>query len=371
MNKSQKKAKASSSGSKTKGKKAMKTYPMNDRPGESIGIARSATQETRAAQMQRDGKSFCVRHRELVDTINGSVNFVASRYRLNPGLSSVFSWLGPQAVQWEQYRFRSLRFVYIARCATTKVGSVLLVPEYDALDASPSNEKDASSYEGAVEGSAWKDLVLSFRPPSMFPSGNRKYVRSGPVRGSDLRLFDAGQFFLVTTGMDNTDAVGKLWVEYDVEFFQPQVASSQNPQDATQSSSYSRSSNQIMISNSPTDIIWNQSSDDALGFGAPGASFVVPKGNFLVMVSVCVFDDTSEAFSADLEILKDGVLIPGGSAGGLVAASGGAGEIVCLTANGFFSSDGTNVLAVSLTLIGAAGSLGVGANRASLTLIAA
>lgn len=343
---------------------------MNDSRGESVGIARSATQETRVAVMQRDGKSFCVRHRELVDTVNGSTNYTATRFRLNPGLSSLFSWLAPQAVQWEQYRFRALRFIYIARCATTKVGSIMLVPEYDALDSSPASEKDASSYEGAVEGSAWKDLSLSFRVPAMFPSGNRKYVRSGPVRGSDLRLFDAGQFFLVTTGMDNADAVGKLWVEYDVEFYQPQVGSSQNPQDPTQSTVFSRSTPQAFVSGSPADIIWNQVSDDALGFGAPSASFVVPKGNFLALLSVSSYDDTNETFEAFVEILRDGTPVPGGVATGIVGGSA-LGESICLSSSGLISSDGTNILSVSLTLTGAAGSLGVPGGRASLVLIAA
>ena len=95
--------------------------------------------------------SCCIAHRELIATINHSVNFSTISFNLNPGLSSTFPWLAPMAAQWEQYRFKKLLFNYVTRTSTTTVGSILLAPDYDASDAAPTSEVNMASYQDCVE----------------------------------------------------------------------------------------------------------------------------------------------------------------------------------------------------------------------------
>jgi hypothetical protein len=164
-------------------------------------------------------------HRELVSSITGSSSFsVAFTYNLNPGLSTTFPWLSVEAQGWEQYVFRKLRFCYYTRCATSTPGSIMLVPDYNASDSSPLSEQIASSYRDVVEEVPWTvEFCCELDPRAMLEPGNRKFVRTGSLAANlDVKTYDSGILFVCTT--DGTAVNwGKLWVEYDVEFFVPQL----------------------------------------------------------------------------------------------------------------------------------------------------
>jgi len=163
-------------------------------------------------------------HRELVGSITGSTAFsVVNELALNPGIAATFPWLSSQALAWEQYRFNKLRFCYYTRTGSSTPGSMLLVPDYDAADAAPGSEQIASSYEDVAEDAPWKDICCELRPSAMHSMGPKKYVRTGPLAANlDIKTYDAGNLFPCTT--DGTAVSwGKLWVEYDVSLFVPQL----------------------------------------------------------------------------------------------------------------------------------------------------
>lgn len=164
-------------------------------------------------------------HRELIANVTGSSAFtVSNTVNLNPGLAASFPWLSNQAIGWETYRFHALRFCYLARCGTDTPGSTLLTVDYDPNDGAALTEQFAASYVDSREDAVWKDNYLTCRPAAMFSVGPQKFVRnvSSNIAGSDIRLYDAGTFFVCTT--DGTAVNwGKLYVEYDVEFFTPQT----------------------------------------------------------------------------------------------------------------------------------------------------
>lgn len=191
-------------------------------------IAQSISFTTRRPKIVNDGRRYCVHHRELIAEIPGSVGFtIQQNLIINPGFSSTFPWLSPIANQWEQYRFKSLSFHYIGRCPTTFSGSVMLVPEYDVLDADPASKIQASTYVGAVEQSPWTNFSCKLDPSALQPIGPKKYVRSGPVLG-DLKTYDGGKFLVITQGQVDTSICGDLWVEYDAELFVPQSGTAQS-----------------------------------------------------------------------------------------------------------------------------------------------
>jgi hypothetical protein len=160
----------------------------------------------------------------------GTASFtVAATFPLNPGMAVTFPWLSGEAVGWEQYRFHRLRFCYYTRGATTDRGSVMLVPDYDAADEAPATEQIASSYENTVEEAPWVEwFCCDMDVKSMTEPGDRKYVRSGSLASNlDIKTYDGGNLFLCTTDGSAVNW-GKLWVEYDVEFFKPQLSSTGN-----------------------------------------------------------------------------------------------------------------------------------------------
>lgn len=252
----------------------------------SMGISRAVSAPVSMAstvtnvqpRIAYSGRNSCrIGHRELIATINHSVNFATSKFEINPGIAATFPWLAPMAAQWEQYRFLKLAFHYVTRTATTTIGSVLLAPDYDASDAAPASEINMASYQDNVEDVPWKNLTCQLNPASMHVIQQRKYLRTSAVPvGTDVKLYDCGNFFVGTTGGASTDAIGKLYVEYDVEFFIPQKTGGSA---AGISFSYKQASQTISGSNylfaSPTAIIPAAT--------APIAGvFTLPAGNWMI-----------------------------------------------------------------------------------------
>jgi hypothetical protein len=172
----------------------------------------------------RGKNSVRIRHKELVTGISANIAFGTYTYNINPGNVALFPWLSIQAVGWERYVFRSLRFVYLPRCSTASPGSVTLAPDYDAADTAPVNEAAACSYVDSASGPLWSDVICVCNPEALRGGMTNKYVRvPGPLAsGLDIKTYDAGILYVATIdSASNSFACGKLWVEYDVELITP------------------------------------------------------------------------------------------------------------------------------------------------------
>lgn len=169
------------------------------------------------------GQSCRVRHKEFIQNISGTVLFTTPiALALNPGLAGSFPWLSNIANNFEQYRVSKMKFCYLTRTGTNVPGSVLMYPDYDAADTAPVAEQVASNYADIAEDAPWKDICCNLKPSAMHALGPKKFVRNGLVPNQDIKTTDVGTFFVST--VDGTAVNwGKLWVEYDVEFFTPQL----------------------------------------------------------------------------------------------------------------------------------------------------
>jgi len=99
----------------------------------------------------------------------------------------------------------------------------MLVPDYDAADPPPTSEQQAMDYKDAKEEVPWVvEFSCELNPSAMHPAGARKFIRQNLVAGTDIKTYDAGNMFIITT--DGTAVTwGKIFVEYDVEFFCSQL----------------------------------------------------------------------------------------------------------------------------------------------------
>jgi len=183
----------------------------------------SARVETLMPKITRTARSMRIAHRELVlSSVAGSTGFtVQNSLALNPGLTTTFPWLAPQAQQWEMYKVHRLRAEWIPIASTGTAGDVYLSPNYDASDPQPTTEVQAANNVNAVVDSVWKVLSCDLDPSSMMGLGPRKYVRPCAVAG-DIKTFDIGKLFVCSNNEANTNTVGKLYLSYDFEFFTPQ-----------------------------------------------------------------------------------------------------------------------------------------------------
>ncbi len=172
-----------------------------------------------------------ISHREFVGNIRTSLEFVTTRYAVNPGLPVSFPWLSTVAPSFERYRFRKLRYYFRTTSATavastnTALGVVGLVMNYDTADAAFFNKVQAESYEGAVSTVPCRDVSLSVDCRLSRGTVRNLFVRTAalaPAQG-DLHLYDSGTLTVFTDGAQQSAVCGELWAEYEIELYQPRI----------------------------------------------------------------------------------------------------------------------------------------------------
>jgi len=186
----------------------------------------SSTKFKGPSYSQRDRNSKTVTHSEFIGNVNGSVAFTNTIFYVNPGMSTTFPWLSFETIGWEKFRFQKLTFRYEAATATTATGAVILAPDYDASDLSPASEIVIMDYQDRAYGPPWavKPIVCNVNPKSLNSNYNQHFVRSGLLSANqDIKLYDPCNFSIATVGQANSNAIGKLFVDYTVTFSNPQL----------------------------------------------------------------------------------------------------------------------------------------------------
>jgi len=305
-------------------------------------LARATMKRATKARSVSTTKGETVSHSELIGTVNGSVGYgVQYAVALNPGLAASFPWLAAQAAKWQQYRFKRLRFEFLTRSPTTKVGSLILVPEYNAATSPPADEKSAASMQGAMEGTSWANLDCKFDSASMNSMGTRHYVRATNVAG-DIKTYDSGTFYLATLEQDNTDAIGKLWVHYEVELFNPITS---NPILAPKCFAQWYASGNQALANDVGVVLGNGLFDTELtnttGATAAVTGFTIPSGVYLIHGSITFGMTGGGNGQFEIQLHKNGAVLPGGLAYTTCSVDGSAEVGVML----YVESDGTDEFA--------------------------
>lgn len=249
-----------------------------------------------------------IKKREFVSSIIGTSSFASVSWNINPGLETAFPWLHRIAADWQQYRFKSFRAIYITRSGSSNSGSVILSPEYNVAEGAPANEQEAVDTQDAVEDVIWKEVVCDLDVKAMFGIGPRKQVRRGPVV-SDLATYDAAFFSVCTIGCNPGVQIGKLYFEYEIDFFVPQSSQSGVPLN-TKVAHYQF--NTLIVSNGVEVPLQPMIVSNPLGITAGTAtnSLRLPIGNY--RIDYCVTGNTagSEDYSMSTRILDGNAYSP-------------------------------------------------------------
>jgi len=105
---------------------------------------------------------------EQVGTVTGNGSFSGSSINLNPGDSGVFTWLSNIALNYQKFRWKFLRFIYVPQVPATTAGSAYVFLEYDYLDALPTTLAQVTASADSCTGNVWFggpiDESAAFRP---------------------------------------------------------------------------------------------------------------------------------------------------------------------------------------------------------------
>lgn len=162
-----------------------------------------------------------VRNTEIISSVailNSAFNLIAT-YEINPGNTSIFSWLSTIANSWEFYQFHTLTFRWVPSVGTATSGNLMMAFDADSTDASPSNLKDMMSYSNAVATNLWKSATIQVDTKDLH---RRKSYFTGVSGGQDANLRNVGELIIASTASDAITSAGYIEVSYDITFETPQ-----------------------------------------------------------------------------------------------------------------------------------------------------
>nr|WPR18543.1 MAG: capsid protein [Chemarfal virus 233] len=182
--------------------------------------------------MHKANQSVIVRHREFIRTVTSSTAYaVQAVLPLNPGIALTFPWLAALATNYQEYSIKGMVFHYVPTSgmvtgANTALGTVMLQTAYRATDADPVSKYELLNEYWAAECAPCDHMAHPIECKSSETVLGARYVRDGPVT-DDLMFYDYGKTIVATQGQQtNGQAIGDLWVTYEVELRKPRLHAS-------------------------------------------------------------------------------------------------------------------------------------------------
>lgn len=188
-----------------------------------VAMSRAVVSQ-RIPQIASNGNTTRISHSEFFANVSSvGTAYSCSSFPCNPGVASIFPWLSAVAQRYETYKFRKLQFEFHTRAATSQVGTVGMVFDFDAEDAAPSSQMMALSYHDKCADSPWKDdcVVLDLVQGDRLPV---RYTRAGtPVGTYDIKTYDVGNLHVFVDGVAASTNLGLLEVKYIIDLYTPQI----------------------------------------------------------------------------------------------------------------------------------------------------
>jgi hypothetical protein len=195
------------------------------------GVSNGMVVSNRRARVTGAKGTIRVVHKELISSVGTSTQvgpFVnngvigaegTSNMNVNAMSANTFPWLSQIAGNYDLYRIRRLRLVYVPMVSTATAGRVTMMYDPDSSDPLPTDRASISNMAYSTEGPLWGTLILDCK----LADTNKWYY--GSVAGSSTNVgayLDQGQIAFATYGNDASLQAGELYVLYEVELKDPQ-----------------------------------------------------------------------------------------------------------------------------------------------------
>jgi hypothetical protein len=210
-----------------------------------------------------------------------------------------------------------------------------------------------------VVGNVWKNLELKLDVSALMGLGPRKFVRDS-VRAGDLKTYDAGFVVIATVTGANTNTIGKLFVEYDIEFFTPQVNPELTPKPVFSSCLTCGPAPISYVNNTPQNVPFNTFLYDPLllqsAYNTTTREFTLRKGMYRVTFAGIASNSAAENFTVFARINLNGQAV-GGQGIYQMKINSASAPVFPIYLTSLVPSTSTGVLSISITMVGAAGTL--------------
>lgn len=208
----------------------VRSAPMDPRGApRSRAIHFAAAPATALAPASNSGKRIqdqIVASDEVIGILSGNTSFESNVLQIQPGLTTIFPWLGQLALLYERYEFEELVFYYrpiVSGFASNgQKGKVILSCDYDAAAGTLTAYRQAETMDPHADGMPYETIELHLDPRRLSPGG--KFIRRGPVPpGTDVKTYDAGSVYYSVSATTDSSDIGEIRVRYRVRLMNPRL----------------------------------------------------------------------------------------------------------------------------------------------------
>lgn len=205
--------------------------PRSERPTKMVGLAPFARQRMKPMTIRsRDGSSCRIRGTDFFQAVTSGAANVAGDVLIsavvNPALLGV-SRLATMSNLYERYKFRSLKFRYDPIANATVSGQLIGYVDYDTQDdptgiVGVQNLQRAAAHYGEKPVQVWQgsEKPVFWEVKDVDPLTDL-YVDAD---GTDPRWTNQGRFVLLAaSALPAATALGNIYLDYDIEFYIPQL----------------------------------------------------------------------------------------------------------------------------------------------------
>jgi len=191
-------------------------------------------------KMVSQSGGFIVKHRECIGVVTtnanagyqaivniGNANMATTGLRLYPTNGDAFPWLSTIAVRFEQYRWRKVNVQYITASSdgTTQdlsQGNIMAYMEYNPTTVNkPLTSRDFLNNYGACAVKPSQSFQMGVEA-----RGNPFELKWTATAGAQDPRFSAdAALYVATEGVAVGQAIGYLYMDYEIELHKPQVSS--------------------------------------------------------------------------------------------------------------------------------------------------
>jgi hypothetical protein len=173
--------------------------------------------------MRSEGKAFTITHSEFFTSLTADTSDVITNYLINPGNVLLFPWLSQVAPAWERYRFQKLSIEYVPSCSTATAGDVAMFVDFDPEDPVAADFTEFAQNYNCAHTSMYVPAVLDVKTADMDRQNRGVFYTTDVAVGvDDYEHYFPGRLETFTSTLGASTVVGKLWVHYKIDLYNPQ-----------------------------------------------------------------------------------------------------------------------------------------------------
>lgn len=173
--------------------------------------------------MRSQGKAFTITHSEYFDVVSADTADVITNFLINPGNTLLFPWLATVAPAWEKYRFQYLAIEYVPSCSTATSGDLAMFVDFDPEDPVAADFTEFAQNYNCAHTNMYVPVTLNIATVDMDRQNRGFYYTTDVAVGADdYEHYYPGRLEVFTSTLAAAMDIGKLWVHYKIDLYNPQ-----------------------------------------------------------------------------------------------------------------------------------------------------